>query len=113
MDGVLHIPHSDKRLAGFKKDKKQLGAEIHRKYSYEGHVADYMKIMLHCQLSAVEEHEMCVKHEDKFRAGVRWPLQVHPCKYCRVVCAFHRLEDNLEGYNYPMHDSCEMQVFGQ
>ena len=42
LDGVLHIPHSDKRLAGFKKDKKQLGAEIHRKYSYEGHVADYI-----------------------------------------------------------------------
>ncbi|XP_044376735.1 uncharacterized protein [Triticum aestivum] len=43
LDGGLDIPHSDKRLAGFKKDKKQLGAEIHRKYIYEGHVADYMK----------------------------------------------------------------------
>ncbi|KAM3294567.1 hypothetical protein ACQJBY_037455 [Aegilops geniculata] len=45
LDGGLGIPHSGKRFAGFKKDKKQLGAEIHRKYIYEGHVADYMKLM--------------------------------------------------------------------
>uniref|UniRef100_R7WAA4 Uncharacterized protein n=1 Tax=Aegilops tauschii TaxID=37682 RepID=R7WAA4_AEGTA len=46
LDGGLDIAHSDKRFAGFKKDKKQLGAEIHRKirkYIYEGHAADYMK----------------------------------------------------------------------
>ncbi|KAF7093375.1 hypothetical protein CFC21_095791 [Triticum aestivum] len=43
LDGGLNIAHSDKRFVGFKKDKKQLGAEIHRKYIYEGHVADYMK----------------------------------------------------------------------
>ncbi|VAH97882.1 unnamed protein product [Triticum turgidum subsp. durum] len=42
LDGGLDLPHSDKRFAGFKKDK-QLGAEIHLKYIYEGHVADYMK----------------------------------------------------------------------
>ncbi|KAM3405595.1 hypothetical protein ACQJBY_008224 [Aegilops geniculata] len=43
LDGGLDIPHSDKRLAGLKKDKKQLSTEIHRKYIYEGRVADYMK----------------------------------------------------------------------
>ncbi|KAF7061374.1 hypothetical protein CFC21_068072 [Triticum aestivum] len=43
LDGGLGISHSDKRFVRFKKDKKQLGAEIHRKYIYEGHVADYMK----------------------------------------------------------------------
>ncbi|KAF7050381.1 hypothetical protein CFC21_058761 [Triticum aestivum] len=43
LDGGLDLPHSDKRFAGFKKDKKQLGAEIHLKYIYEGHVADCMK----------------------------------------------------------------------
>ncbi|XBI73698.1 hypothetical protein VPH35_067395 [Triticum aestivum] len=49
LDGGLGIPHSDKRFAGFKKDKKQPGAEIHRKYIYEGHVADYMKVSwIHC-----------------------------------------------------------------
>jgi len=43
LDGGLDIPHSDKRFAGFKKDEKQLDAEIHRKYIFGGHVADYMK----------------------------------------------------------------------
>ncbi|KAM3230708.1 hypothetical protein ACQJBY_061094 [Aegilops geniculata] len=43
LDGGLDLPHSVKRFAGFKKDKKQLGPEIHLKYIYEGHVADYMK----------------------------------------------------------------------
>ncbi|VAH87328.1 unnamed protein product [Triticum turgidum subsp. durum] len=46
LDGGLDLPHSDRRFAGFKKDKKQLGAEIHLKYIYEGHVADYMKALL-------------------------------------------------------------------
>jgi large subunit ribosomal protein L5e len=44
LDGGLDIPHSDKRFAGFKKDEKQLDAEVHRKYIYGGHVADYMKV---------------------------------------------------------------------
>ena len=51
LDGGLDIQHSDKRFAGFMKDKKQLGAgaEIHLKYIYEGHVADYMKVSwIHC-----------------------------------------------------------------
>uniref|UniRef100_A0ACD5X2Y8 Uncharacterized protein n=1 Tax=Avena sativa TaxID=4498 RepID=A0ACD5X2Y8_AVESA len=43
LDGGLDIPHSDKRFAGFKKDEKKLDAEIHRKYIYGGHVADYMR----------------------------------------------------------------------
>ncbi|WVZ95513.1 hypothetical protein U9M48_041266 [Paspalum notatum var. saurae] len=45
LDGGLDIPHSDKRFAGFKKDEKQLDAELHRKYIYGGHVADYMRIL--------------------------------------------------------------------
>lgn len=43
MDGGLDIPHSDKRFAGFSKDKKELDPEVHRKYIYGGHVAAYMK----------------------------------------------------------------------
>ncbi|CAD6209407.1 unnamed protein product [Miscanthus lutarioriparius] len=43
LDGGLDIPHSDKRFAGFKKDDKQLDADIHRKYIYGLHVAEYMK----------------------------------------------------------------------
>ena len=43
LDGGLDIPHSDKRFAGFDKEKKELDAEVHRKYIYGGHVAAYMK----------------------------------------------------------------------
>jgi len=42
--GGLDIPHSDKRFSGFKKDEKQLDAEIHHKYINGGHVADYMRV---------------------------------------------------------------------
>lgn len=45
MDGGLDIPHSDKRFAGFNKEGKNLDSEIHRKYIYGGHVADYMKVL--------------------------------------------------------------------
>ncbi|CAI0544341.1 unnamed protein product [Linum tenue] len=44
-DGGLDIPHSEKRFAGFSKDSKQLDAEVHRKYLYAGHVANYMRIL--------------------------------------------------------------------
>ncbi|KAK2414001.1 60S ribosomal protein L5 [Trifolium repens] len=43
LDGGLDIPHSDKRFAGFDKEKKELDAEVHRKYIFGGHVAAYMK----------------------------------------------------------------------
>ncbi|PUZ53520.1 hypothetical protein GQ55_5G057700 [Panicum hallii var. hallii] len=45
LDGGLDIPHSEKRFAGFKKDEKQLDAEVHRKYIYGGHVAEYMRTL--------------------------------------------------------------------
>ena len=40
----MDIPHSDKRFAGFDKDKKELDADVHRKYVFGGHVAAYMKV---------------------------------------------------------------------
>ncbi|KAH1069353.1 hypothetical protein GYH30_006812 [Glycine max] len=43
LDGGLDIPHSDKRFVGFYKEKKELDAEVHRKYAFGGHVAAYMK----------------------------------------------------------------------
>ena len=51
LDGGLDIPHSEKRFAGFKKDDKQLDADIHRKYIYGAHVTDYMKVSCACCLS--------------------------------------------------------------
>ncbi|RZC01640.1 60S ribosomal protein L5 [Glycine soja] len=38
LDGGLDIPHSDKRFAGFDKEKKELDAEVHRKYVFGGHI---------------------------------------------------------------------------
>ncbi|KAK9082774.1 hypothetical protein Scep_029245 [Stephania cephalantha] len=46
LDGGLDIPHSDKRFAGFKKDDKQLDAEVHRKYIFGGHIAAYMQTLI-------------------------------------------------------------------
>ncbi|XP_027335508.1 60S ribosomal protein L5-like isoform X1 [Abrus precatorius] len=43
LDGGLDIPHSEKRFAGFDKEKKELDAEVHHKYIFGGHVAAYMK----------------------------------------------------------------------
>ena len=45
LDGGLDIPHSDKRFAGFDKDKKELDADVHRKYVFGGHVASYIKVL--------------------------------------------------------------------
>ncbi|CAL4959992.1 unnamed protein product [Urochloa decumbens] len=60
LDGGLDIPHSDKRFAGFKKDEKNLDAEIHRKYIYGGHVADYMRTL------AEEEPEKYQTHFSEY-----------------------------------------------
>ncbi|KAM0861258.1 hypothetical protein ACQ4PT_046000 [Festuca glaucescens] len=60
LDGGLDIPHSDKRFAGFKKDEKQLDAEVHRKYIYGGHVADYMRSL------AEEEPEKYQSHFSEY-----------------------------------------------
>ncbi|WOL17538.1 phosphoenolpyruvate carboxylase 4 [Canna indica] len=47
-DVGLDIPHidkrSDKRFVDFKKDEKQLVAEVHRKYVFGGHIASYMRV---------------------------------------------------------------------
>ncbi|RYQ87667.1 hypothetical protein Ahy_B09g095192 [Arachis hypogaea] len=45
LDGGLDIPHSEKRFAGFDKEKKELDPEVHRKYIFGGHVAAYMKTL--------------------------------------------------------------------
>ena len=44
LDGGLDIPHGEKRFTGFNKNDKQLDAEVHRKYIYGGHVAEYMRV---------------------------------------------------------------------
>jgi large subunit ribosomal protein L5e len=46
LDGGLDIPHSDKRFAGYDKESKRFDADVHRKYIYGVHVADYMKVWI-------------------------------------------------------------------
>jgi large subunit ribosomal protein L5e len=60
LDGGLDIPHGEKRFAGFKKDEKQLDAEVHRKYIYGGHVAEYMRTL------AEEEPEKFQSHFSEY-----------------------------------------------
>jgi large subunit ribosomal protein L5e len=65
LDGGLDIPHGEKRFAGFKKDEKQLDAEVHRKYIYGGHVAEYMRTL------AEEEPEKYQSHfSDYIKKGI-------------------------------------------
>ncbi|KAG9446963.1 hypothetical protein H6P81_013091 [Aristolochia fimbriata] len=56
LDGGLDIPHSEKRFAGFKKDDKQLDAEVHRKYLYGGHVAAYMRTLMEDEPDKYQSH---------------------------------------------------------
>ncbi|XP_068646782.1 large ribosomal subunit protein uL18-like [Aristolochia californica] len=56
LDGGLDIPHTDKRFAGFKKEDKQLDAEVHRKYVYGGHVAAYMRTLMEDEPEKYQSH---------------------------------------------------------
>ncbi|KAF6135586.1 hypothetical protein GIB67_015439 [Kingdonia uniflora] len=56
LDGGIDIPHSDKRFAGFKKDEKQLDADVHRKYIFGGHVAAYMNTLTEDEPEKYQTH---------------------------------------------------------
>ncbi|XP_027335511.1 60S ribosomal protein L5 isoform X1 [Abrus precatorius] len=56
LDGGLDIPHSEKRFAGFDKEKKELDAEVHRKYIFGGHVAAYMKTLMEDEPEKYQSH---------------------------------------------------------
>ncbi|KAG4193030.1 hypothetical protein ERO13_A07G194900v2 [Gossypium hirsutum] len=56
LDGGVDIPHSEKRFAGFNKDSKQLDPEVHRKYTYGGHVAAYMKNLMEDEPEKYQSH---------------------------------------------------------
>ncbi|XP_054789588.1 60S ribosomal protein L5 [Prosopis cineraria] len=56
LDGGLDIPHSDKRFAGFNKDKKELDPELHRKYIFGGHVAAYMQTLMEDEPEKYQSH---------------------------------------------------------
>ncbi|CAL0318079.1 unnamed protein product [Lupinus luteus] len=56
LDGGLDIPHSDKRFAGFDKEKKELDPEVHRKYIFGGHVANYIKTLIEDEPEKYQTH---------------------------------------------------------
>ncbi|XP_075514960.1 large ribosomal subunit protein uL18-like [Primulina tabacum] len=56
LDGGLDIPHSDKRFAGFNKDKQLLDPEVHRKYIYGGHVSSYMNNLMEDEPEKYQSH---------------------------------------------------------
>ncbi|KAG0483341.1 hypothetical protein HPP92_011425 [Vanilla planifolia] len=56
LDGGLDIPHSDKRFAGYNKDEKKLDAEVHRKYIFGGHIANYMRILMEDEPDKYQSH---------------------------------------------------------
>merc|ERR1712060_491002 len=45
VDGGLLIPHSEKRFPGYDREGKEFDAEIHKKYIFGGHVAEYMELL--------------------------------------------------------------------
>ena len=45
VDGGLNIPHSEKRFPGYDREGKEYDAEIHKKYIFGGHVAEYMELL--------------------------------------------------------------------
>jgi len=45
VDGGLSIPHSVRRFAGYSDESKKLDTEVHRKYIFGGHVAEYMEML--------------------------------------------------------------------
>ncbi|KAL1367018.1 hypothetical protein HN51_021070 [Arachis hypogaea] len=56
LDGGLDIPHSEKRFAGFDKEKKELDPEVHRKYIFGGHVASYMRTLQEDEPEKYQSH---------------------------------------------------------
>jgi len=42
-DGGLDIPHSEKRFPGYNQEEKKFHADVHRRYIFGQHVADYMR----------------------------------------------------------------------
>jgi len=43
LDGGLDIPHSERRFPGYNQEEKKFHADVHRRYIFGQHVADYMR----------------------------------------------------------------------
>merc|ERR1719335_190004 len=45
VDGGLNIPHSEKRFPGYDREGKDYDVDVHKKYIFGGHVAEYMELL--------------------------------------------------------------------
>jgi large subunit ribosomal protein L5e len=86
LDGGLNIPHNVKRFAGYDADAKELDAEVHKKYIFGGHVAEYAE-MLH-----EEEPE---RYEEQF------------AKYLAADMVPEDLEEVMEGVHEAIREDPE------
>jgi len=63
VDGGLEIPHSNKRFPGYDSDSSEFSAEVHRKYIFGGHVADYMKELQEDDETYKRQFSQFIKHD--------------------------------------------------
>lgn len=66
VDGGLKIPHSEKRFPGYDPEAKEMDAEIHKKYIFGGHVAEYMELL---------EEEDPDRYQQQFSAFIERDLE--------------------------------------
>eukprot|EP01027_Heterolobosea_sp_BB2_P009652 GEZU01014221.1.p1 GENE.GEZU01014221.1~~GEZU01014221.1.p1 ORF type:complete len:305 (+),score=141.27 GEZU01014221.1:33-917(+) len=65
-DGGIYIPHNEKRFPGYDKETKKYDPEVHRKYIFGKHVADYMQ-----QLSENEPEKYQKVFSRYIKAGIK------------------------------------------
>jgi len=63
VDGGLEIPHSNKRFPGYDSESSEFSAEVHRKYIFGGHVAEYMKELQEDDESYKRQFSQFIKHD--------------------------------------------------
>jgi len=63
VDGGLDIPHSNKRFPGYDSESGEFSAEVHRKYIFGGHVANYMKELQDDDEAYKRQFSQFMKHD--------------------------------------------------
>jgi len=63
VDGGLEIPHNNKRFPGYDSESTEFSAEVHRKYIFGGHVADYMKELQDDDETYKRQFSQFIKHD--------------------------------------------------
>jgi len=63
VDGGLEIPHCNKRFPGYDSESSEFSAEVHRKYIFGGHVAEYMKELQEDDETYKRQFSQFIKHD--------------------------------------------------